>query len=522
MTKSKRHSQSNLVLSVLLWGREVGRLSWNNSKGVSVFAYNKDFINDGPDVSPLDKSVHSPLAHIPFYGSSDRADLSRYNGLPPFIADSLPDKWGNDVFNAWATKNGYNPETLSPVHKLAFIGRRGMGALEFHPEEAVSISSDALEIEEIIELSEKIDDERAAAKILSDEELTLQSLYIVGTSAGGQRKKAIIAMNEERTDIRSGQIMGLDKEGFRYYLLKFNEREDYPSAEIESAYYDMVRSCGINMEFSDTFEVEGVKHFLTERFDRKDGRKVHIQTLAAIRPGTDSYEGLFSVCRELGLPEKEIKELFCRAAFDVLSGNTDDHDKNASFEMHPDGSWHLAPAYDITFTADLYNPGMIFRRRSVCGKNRSISVDDLLTLAETVGIKGAPAIITKVCTALTGWRDTAQRRGVFPHWIDLIEKYISSLLPGKYSVKMQGWVLPPFEEYHHSSGRTVTDIRFEEHERGAVHMLATIDGKLRRHVFQAKKAETLEIKKSGLDRMPYEKKTELLERHLLVRGSEDS
>jgi len=513
MTKSRRHTQPDLVVSVLLWGREVGRLSWDRAKGVSVFAYNRDFIGEGPDVSPLDRSVHSPMAHVPFYGSSDRSDIIRYHGLPPFIADSLPDKWGNAVFDAWATKNGYNLQTLSPVHKLAFIGRRGMGALEFHPEIPVSISSDAIEIEEIIELSEKIDDERTAVRILAEDELTLQSLYLVGTSAGGQRKKAIVAMNQDRTDIRSGQIMGLDKEGFRYYVLKFNEREDYPSAEIEAAYYDMARSCGITMEFSDTFEVEGAQHFLTERFDRKNGEKVHIQTLAAIRPGTDSYESLFSVCRELGLPEKEIKELYCRAVFDVLSGNTDDHDKNVSFEMLPDGSWHLSPAYDVTFTADLYNPGMIFRRRSVCGKTREITVDDLLALAEAAGIKGAQAIITKVCGALTGWRDAAQRRGVFPQWIDLIEKYIFGLLPSEYSARMQGWVLPPFKEYHHSSGQTISDIRFEEHERGAVHMYATIDGRTRRHVFPSGKAESLEIKKRGLDRMPYAKKIELLERH---------
>jgi len=513
MSRSRRQVRTNLVVSVLLWGRELGRLSWNSSRGVSVFAYNIDFINDGPDVSPLDRSVHSPMAHIPFYGSSDREDLIKYNGLPPFIADSLPDKWGNDVFNAWATKNGYNPQTLSPVHKLAFIGRRGMGALEFQPEEPVSISSDAIEIEEIIELAGKIDDERAAARILADEELTLQSLYLVGTSAGGQRKKAIIAMNEERTCIRSGQIMGLDKEGFRYFVLKFNEREDYPSAEIEAAFYDMARSCGITMAFSDTFEVEGVRHFLTERFDRKNGEKAYIQTLAAIRPGTDSYEGLFSVCRELGLPEKEIKELYCRAVFDVLSGNTDDHDKNVSFEMCSDGSWHLAPAYDVTFTADLYNPGMIFRRRSVCGKNRGITLDDLLALAGTAGIKGASAVITKVCSSLAGWRDAARQRGVFSHWIDLIEKYISGLLPNEFSVRMQEWVLPPFEAYHHPSGHTVNDVRFEEHERGAVHMIAAIDGRLRKHVFPTGKEETIELKKSGLDRIPYAKKIELLEKY---------
>jgi len=513
MTKSRRHTQPELVVSVLLWGSEVGRLSWNRTKGVSVFAYNKDFITSGFDVSPLDRPVRSPLANIPFYGGSDWTSKTKYNGLPPFIADSLPDKWGNDVFNAWAIKNGYNPENLSPVHKLAFIGKRGMGALEFYPEEPVSISSDTIEIGEIIELSGKIDDDRAAIRILADEELTLQSLFIVGTSAGGQRKKAIIAMNKDRSDIRSGQIMGLDKEGFRYYVLKFNEREDYPSAEIEAAYYDMACKCGITMEFSDTFKVEGVNHFLTERFDRKNGEKVYIQTLAAICPGTDSYEGLFSVCRELGLPEKEIRELFYRTAFDVLSGNTDDHDKNVSFEMHRDGSWHLAPAYDVTFTADLYNPGMISRRRSVCGKNRGITIEDLLTLADMVGIKDGSAIITKVCGALSLWREVAERRGVFPHWIDLIEKYISGLLPNEFSARMQNWVLPPFEAYHHASGQMVTDVRFEEHERGAVHMLSIIDGKLRKHVFPAGKAETLEIKKSGLDRMPYQKKIELIDRY---------
>lgn len=511
MARSKAHRQPNMTLRVLLWGREVGRLVWDDRKGVSVFAYSKDYIADGPDVSPLDMSVRSPMAYLPVSGRPE--EFSKYNGLPPFIADSLPDKWGNEVFSEWARKNGLDPDRVSPVHKLAFIGRRGMGALEFEPEETVRISQDSIEIREIIELAEKIGTNREETRILADEEITLQSLYLVGTSAGGQRKKAIIAMNDSRTDIRSGQVMGLERDGLRYYILKFNEREDFPSAEIEAAFYDMACSCGIRMEFSDLFPVEGVNHFLTERFDRKDRMKIHMQTLAAMRPGTDSYEALFSVCRELGLPEKELQELFCRAVFDVFSGNTDDHDKNVSFLMGPDGTWHLAPAYDVTFTADIFNPGMIYRRRSICGKNRGITAEDLLALAESKGIKGANAILSKVFEALTGWRETATRRGVFPQWIDLIEKYISELLPEEYSARMRGWILPPFKEYRHPSGQVIAGMRFEEHERGAVHMLATIDGRVRKHVFAPGKDETLEIKRLGLDRMPYEKKTELLDRY---------
>ncbi len=503
-----------MTLKVVLWGNEVGRLFWDERKGVSVFAYSKEFLAGGLDVSPLDMSTSAVNAAIPVEGSRERADIEKYCGLPPFISDSLPDKWGNDVFVTWAQKNGHDPEKVSPVHKLAFIGSRGMGALEFYPQEDVAMSTAALEIDEIIELASKITDDRAAARILAEEEITLQSLYLVGTSAGGQRKKAIVAMNEERTEIRSGQIMGLDKEGFKYYILKFNERDDFPSAEIEAAYYDMLTLCGIRMMPSDLFRVQGVNHFLTERFDRQNGDRQYTQTLAAIKPHVKSYEELFDVCRDLGLGENRVQEIFRRMAFDVLSGNTDDHDKNVSFIMSRDGKWDLAPAYDVTFTAPVYSPDLIYHSRSLLGKTRGLGYDDLVAFADACGIRNAKQSLDSVCSALTQWRKVASERGVFPQWIDTIEKFISGLLPEEYSEKMQGWILPPFNPFTLEDGRTISSIRFEETESGNVHMYAVIDGWEHRHVFASNKPETRDLKLAGLDRMPYETKIELVRRYL--------
>ena len=177
----------------------------------------------------------------------------------------------------------------------------------------------------------------------------MQSLLTVGTSAGGRQPKAIIAINKETGEIRSGQIAGL--EGFEYYLLKFGNSQ-HSAAELEMTYYELATSAGINMMPSELYSVEGNNHFMTKRFDRDGEKKVHTQTLAAIYPDADSYEQLITVCRKLHLPEADCQEVFRRMVFNILSNNTDDHNKNFSFIMQKDGSWRLSPAYDITYITD--------------------------------------------------------------------------------------------------------------------------------------------------------------------------
>ena len=291
------------ALKVFLWGKEIGRLAWHESRRLAYFIYNPDFLRGNLDIAPLAASIHHPLSSRAIFGESERI----YQKLPSFIADSLPDAWGNGLFEQWRKANNISDRSVTPLEKLAFIGRRGMGALEFVPEIDRGSMADKIDIKALADLAEKIVRERENVRILPDESLTLQSLIAVGTSAGGRQPKGIIAMNPETSEIRSGQI---DTEpGFEYYLLKFGDKER-STAELEQTYYEMALAAGINMMESRLLEVDGIKHFLTKRFDRNETGKLHTQTLAAMDPDADSYEKLFAVCRKLHLPETDCQELF--------------------------------------------------------------------------------------------------------------------------------------------------------------------------------------------------------------------
>ena len=243
-----------------------------------------------------------------------------YQKLPAFVADSLPDTWGNQLFELWRQQNHLAGADITPLDKLSFIGKRGMGALEFLPETCREQRPEKIDIKSLTDLAEQIFRERENAHIMPEESVTMQSLLAVG-----RQPKAILAINKKTGEVRSGQISGL--EGFDYYLLKFGNSE-YSSAELEMTYSELATAAGICMMPSELYSVDGNNHFMTKRFDRDGEKKIHTQTLAAIYPDTDSYEQLITVCRKLHLPESDCQEVFRRMVFNILSNNTDDHNKN--------------------------------------------------------------------------------------------------------------------------------------------------------------------------------------------------
>ncbi len=272
-------------LKVMLWGKEIGRLGWHDRRHIAYFNYNPEFLKGSLDVAPLVASIHNPASSRSILGDNERI----YQRLPSFIADSLPDAWGNQLFEQWRKSLHVSDRRVTPLQKLAFIGKRGMGALEFIPEIDRKLTADNIDIKALADLAEKIQRDREDIRIGKDEELTLHSLIAVGTSAGGRLPKGIIAMNLDTGEIRSGQVDL--QSGFEYYILKFGDQ--YRSlAEIEQTYYEMATMAGITMMPSRLIEVDGVKHFLTKRFDRDATGKLHTQTLAALDPEADSYEQL--------------------------------------------------------------------------------------------------------------------------------------------------------------------------------------------------------------------------------------
>ena len=478
-------------LSVMLWGQEIGQLCWNPAKGNSYFFFSHEYLASGMDIAPLTASSKSSTARFAIYGNTDSV---KYQKLPPFIADSLPDDWGNTLFDQWFADHHYHAKDKTPLAKLSFVGSCAMGALEFTPcsEEAFS-ANEKLMIPKLYELAKKIEKDREHAIISPEETLTQKALMAVGTSAGGRFKKAIIAMDGGR-NIFSGQTSV--REDRKYYILKFNTPE-FCQSEIEQTWYDLADRAGITMMPSRLIEVEGIHHFLTERFDRRNGEKVFTQTLAAVNPEAYCYEDLFSTCRQISIPHDELNELYLRMVFNILSNNTDDHAKNFSFIMEKDGAWHLSPAYDLCFILKTATAPEKHHEFSIRGKYEDITTSDLMAFAAQNDIKNPAKYIKKVKDALRDFRVLATSNGVAPLFIDIIESRLRELSPDVFT----------------PSATTSDVIRFEMTDSGNIHLYATIDGQEKRRVF-TKKSEQYEAVLGALkEPLSRDKQEELLKKY---------
>ena len=499
------------VVRIKIWGKPVGTIMWDFNRKRAIFSYDKDFISRGVDIAPLTASIHNPRYSLPFLGETDR---DFFSGLPAFIADSLPGGWGNAVYNAWVAEHHLSSRQITPVDKLAFIGKRGMGALEFEPavpiEENKDIALDDLYLraKEILESREKVS--------ANTQHLNMDVLYEVGTSAGGNHAKAVIAINKETGEIRSGQISLSEK--YTYYLMKFEEHEHYPLTRIEMAYYDMAQLCSIRMMPSQLIDIGNEKHFLTERYDRQDGQKIHTQTLAAMMPEASSYEDLMDVCLKLKLPYAEIEETFRRAVFNILTTNVDAHIKNFSFMMKEGDDWHITPAYDLTFSC--FNPGNKFdpaHYLRLNGKTMYIDRNDLLTLGRIYNIKNPNAIIKECVDAVLEFRTIAARYGVGEPWIDKVERHFAEMSPDLLS-GLHGY--KPHVFSFMLQGVHVEDAQWEEMGNGAMRLTAKLNGQEYKITFSAKSPKGRQAIEQGGTKMTQEALRQFVEELFLPRYRE--
>ena len=491
-------------IHIFLWGQEIGSLMWRDESRNSYFVYNPAYLKSPIEPFPL----VAPKPSMPFRAFESESDR-KYQRLPAFLADSLPDNWGNTLFEEWYANQHCSMADLTPLHKLAFIGMRGMGALEFQPDAELSPYTETVNIGELAQLAHKIFTDREEAHIAPDEELTKQLLIEVGSSAGGRQPKAIIAIHRETGEIRSGQIAG--QEGYDYYILKFGDPER-TSAELEMAYYEMACAAGIDMMHSELMSADGENHFMTQRFDRPNGEKIHIQTLAAINPSVTTYEGLMFTCRRLRMPDGTGEEIFRRMVFNYLANNTDDHDKNVSFIMTRDGKWSLAPAYDITF---IFNRGGFQPENDHCmlmrGKASGWTKEDVLQFAEDNDIRGAEKIIHQVAEAICSFPLYATRNAVSQEWIARVNACLSAhLAEWGLRDKISSQVMDA-----RIDGIQVENIHLEQAYKGNIHLCATIDGKQRKYIFRPTAAEYSEILSYNLSDVPRSLLMEWVKKYLL-------
>lgn len=477
-------------IHIWMWGREIGALMWREGRNSSYFVYHPDYLSDPiepfPLVAPKTRALNKAFVS---------EDKRMYQHLPAFLADSLPDDWGNALFAQWQVEQKLSASQVTPLDKLMFIGSRGMGALEFVPDAQLKPRVEKIDIASLAQLAQKIFVDREKAIIEPSETLTKKLLMTVGTSAGGRQPKAIIAVHRTTGEIRSGQIAGL--EGYDYYILKFGDKERN-SAELEMTYYEMAVAAGITMMPSRLQPADGEMHFMTQRFDRPNGEKLHMQTLAAIEPDADSYEQLLLVCRTLHLSDAECEEVFRRMVFNQLANNTDDHNKNFSFLMNRKGEWALAPAYDLTF---IFNVGGFQPHREHCllmrGKIADWTVEDVLAFAKDNGIRNAEKIINQVVAAILNFRGIAERNGVKSEWIGRVEECLLAHL------REWGFSVPAQElTWTTSSGRSVSKVYLEQAYKGNIHLYAMIDGKPCRWIFRPNMPEYALAAEYGLSNIP--------------------
>lgn len=393
------------VVKVKLWGMDVGYLSWDNKAGIAVFEYEPLFLERGLDIAPITMPIGSPRSQrqLPWIGDKEKL----YQGLPPMIADSLPDKWGNSLFRAWLRDNNIPTKKTNPVDHLSFIGSRAIGALEYDPAQKLGDNSTfSVDVQKLYEFAKQVLNERDTTILNQENSILWQDLIKISSSPGGKRPKAVVALNKITEEVISGQ--GSIPEDFQHYILKYDDNSTYPFAKLEYVYYQLALDAGIDMMPSELRRYEGVTHFLTQRFDRNGNEKIHVQTLAAMSPSSDSYEDIFAVIRRLNLPYEDSKQQYLRMLFNVIARNVDDHSKNFSFCMNRKGGWRLSPAYDLTYSVDLNAPAYSNRHSlTVNGKNEDITLEDLEIVGLNNDIQDHKALIDSVVTAIARFEDYA-------------------------------------------------------------------------------------------------------------------
>ena len=415
------------VAKVNMFGMPVGTFRWDDRYEVVRFEYDNSFVGRGLEPSPLTMPVREGRVYS--FGDLDK---ETFKGLPGMLADSLPDTYGRALFDKWLALTGRT--SSNPIETLCILGKRCMGALEFEPAMDIAYDKNAkFEIDSLVNVASEALSQKSSfgVNLNDDKKAAIAEILRLGTSAGGQRAKAIIAYNKATGEVRSGQVEA--PSGFDYYLIKLDGvsatagfKETGNHGRLEYSFYKLAKACGIKMIECSLIEENGRAHFLTKRFDRENGKKIHMQTLCGIAHfdyrlhRAYSYEQAFNVMRALRLSYSEAQEMFRRMVFNVVVRNQDDHTKNISFLMDESGKWRLSPAYDMGYA---YNPNgrwTATHQMSINGKFDEITREDLLFFAQQNNIKEAADIIDETCEVVSHWPEIANDCGVLPEIINTI------------------------------------------------------------------------------------------------------
>lgn len=417
-----------MIVQVMLYGEELGTVEWNNNKGHATFQYSEKAFKNGIEPSP----ILMPKQERIFETNRDNIN---FHNLPYLLSDSMPDDFGNAMMKEWLKQKRISIADINPVDRLTYVGLRGMGALEYEPFNHKGDNDYNVDVNELLQVAKKVLDGKLETFYNDLDKNSLTDILRIGTSVGGARAKALIAikrdLNNKIKEIKPGDI--LQPKGFSYWLLKIdgaNKKslgESDGMGKIEYAYYRLAKKAGIDISDSTLYEENDRFHFLTKRFDRTDnGEKIHMQTFGALA-GIDykvqkasSYETLFRLMKRLNLGYNQFEQQYKRALFNIVARNHDDHVKNFSFLMDKNGKWKIAPAYDLTYSFSPDGTWTSVHQSSINGKFDNFSRDDLLGFGKIFGIKKTPKILDEVISAVSQWPRIAKEIEIPQYQIDEI------------------------------------------------------------------------------------------------------
>jgi serine/threonine-protein kinase HipA len=421
------------VVSVKYNEHAVGAVSFNNKTGIGSFEFEPHFIKTGIELSPIKMPLSRKIYSFP------EADNATFKGLPGMVADSLPDDFGNAVLNAWIASQGKSPADITPIQRLQYTGKRGMGALTYHPATRRKSlnASQHIEIQPMVSMAQEILAKREQFRVDlgvqgQENKEAMMALLSVGVSAGGARPKAILAFNDDFTQVRSGQTDA--PEGFTHVIMKFDgvseqnrDRETFGDpmgyGTMEYVYHLMAKACGIDMMPCRLVDEGDRRHFITQRFDRNGNAKRHVQTLNGLahisykKAGSYSYAELFAIARELKLTPDDAIQIFKRMVFNVVARNHDDHSKNFGFMLDDQQQWQLTPAYDLAYSYKPGSPWVNNHWMRLNGKRDNFIREDFYSFEKLSPIfskRKIDRIIEETTEHVSSWNNLATEHGV-PH-----------------------------------------------------------------------------------------------------------
>lgn len=417
-----------MIVEVKLYNETIGSIEWSENRNSSTFQYSTEFINRNIEPCPITMPTQERIFET-------NRDHINFQNLPYLLSDSMPDDFGNMMMKEWLRQRGLSINEINPVDRLTYIGKRGMGALEYEPINYKESNSYTINVAELLNIAKKVLEGKQEISYTDLDKESLSAILRIGTSVGGARAKALIAIKTDAhnkiVEIRPGDI--IQPKDYSYWILKIdgaNEKilgESAGEGKIEYAYYQLARKAGIDMTDSYLHEENNRFHFLTKRFDRtNNGDKIHMQTLGALAgidyriPKANSYENLFRVMKILQLPYAQFEQQYRRTLFNVISRNHDDHVKNFSFLMDEKGKWKISPAYDITYQYKEGGTWTNVHQTSINGKFDKFTKDDLVNFGRAFGIKKAKYILEEIITAVNQWPEIAKA-------IDIPRKEITSI-----------------------------------------------------------------------------------------------